>query len=71
MRKALRCMALVGVIGVSIWTAHVDAVTLTPTCESLRGTKCSPAGATTSCQWGDGKAGSCICNSGTWFCGIA
>ena len=66
MVKALRFLAAVGLLGVSVWASAPGAAQATATCEDLQMTHC--ASGTLYCTFSTGEAGVCHCISHKWFC---
>jgi hypothetical protein len=62
MKKTLRCLGLVGILGFSLWVSHPRAAQAIPFCEDLQGKSCKPYNSTTPCIWAsDGSQSSCWC----------
>jgi hypothetical protein len=68
MKKILRCVALVGILGVTAWSANDRPALASDYCEAVHGTPCSPRRSTRTCINSDGSPGSCICSSTGWIC---
>ena len=68
MKRILRCVALIGILGVTAWSANDRPAWALEYCEALHGTPCSPRGATRYCTNSDGSLGSCFCSSTGWIC---
>jgi hypothetical protein len=73
MKKALRCLGLVVMVGFLVLASTPLGFSTTaiaaPSCEELVGTPCSPNGAKTICIWNNGRSGRALCVDGTWFVG--
>ena len=76
MKKALRFAALLGILGLTVWSADERPAWATVTCEGTHGTPCSPRGAAIPCTYPDGGPGSCHCaalppSAGSyWICSL-
>lgn len=66
MVKALRCLAVVGILGISVWASAPGVAQATPTCEELQLTPCTSG--TIYCTFSTGEAGACNCISHKRFC---
>ncbi len=66
MLKALRLLAVVGILGVSVWASAPGLAQASVTCEDLQLTPCTPG--TIYCTFSSGQAGACNCHSGKRFC---
>lgn len=61
MKKALRFAALLGILGLTVWSAGDRPAWALESCGSVHGTPCSPPRSERSCLDSDGSTGSCIC----------
>lgn len=71
MKKSLKALALIGILGAAIWLGGSRRVEGNgpPICESLQGGACSPEGASKICRYADTTFfGVCECWDGTWHC---
>ena len=66
MSKALRLLAVVGLLGVAVWASAPGVAQATATCEDLQMTHCTSG--TIYCTFSNGGAGACNCISHKRFC---
>lgn len=68
MKKALRFVALVGIVGLTSWLSAGTPAQAVSNCEILAGKGCSPNGSRVDCVtvWGD--PGVCVCSSNHYTC---
>jgi hypothetical protein len=69
MKNLLKLTALLGILGVAVWSGASRPAFASPLCTSIHGTHCTTTGATTSCTTSDGFPSTCTCTtSHLWRC---
>jgi len=68
MKKLIRLVFLVGVVGLASWAVNTAPVHALGSCDNINGGPCSPDGRTLRCYWNDGGEGLCVCTDGLWSC---